>query len=1134
MSSNDSPPPAPQEAAIAAAIAALEARRDLLGSGVVDTALRALREQQAQRDAQRESSREAMREAPAAAGEQQLRQVSVLFADVVDSTAFSQRLDPEEVHQVMDGALARLSALVRAHEGQVLQYAGDSLLAAFGTPHAREDDAERALLAGLAILAEGRVLARGVSQRYGHEGFALRVGVHTGPVLLGGGVDGEHTIRGHTVNIAARMEQSAPPGALRISHDTWRHVRGLFDVQTQPPLQVKGQAEPMLTYLVERVRPRSERRVLRGVDGIDETPMVNRLQELAALQSAYQQVRGGGPSALTSLLLVGEAGIGKSRLGSEFRRRLASQVPASAWLEAHAGERDSGQPYGLLREVFMRWLGILDSDTLPLARRKWLDGMAPLLRSEGDAAVLGHLMGLDFSEHAELRGLIGDARQLRDRGFFHAAQALRAMAPPGEPLLLLLDDLQWADEGTLDFIEQLQAAHGDMRLLLIGLTRPTLYERRPGWQRALPSARRVDMLPLDGDCSNALANALLRRLPEVPPALRALITQGAEGNPFFMEELVNMLIDQGVIVPGAQGWQLLAERLQGLALPSTLTGVLQARLDALPGDELHLLQLAAVVGPVFWDDALRALGVVALGALHALVERELVVAREGSSLEGRREFAFRHHSLQQVAYERLLKRFKRPAHAQVALWLAAQPGAAPELVAEHFERGGELTLALDHWQHAAEAAHGRYALAEALQHAERALALVPAHADARRWALLYLKVRVLDHLGAHEALAGALDQLQAVADASGQKTWQVHVLERRGRYHYESGDALAALQSAEQAIALAGETADGGDGADAECTVSAHALRVFALGRLGRHAEARAAAAQALARARAAGLVRTEAAVLNEIGNYLIDEGDFGAAIEHLNQALLLHRRAADKLNEGGTLANLAFAAMTLGDYATAQQQFNQARALCAAIGQRRNEGVIHVNLGLVLLNLGQAAAAQAHARQALALLRASGSRWGEAAALRVAGQAGLALGEGAAAEQLLHDSREVFDQLKLPHLAIEAMAALAAAALVRGELVQAQAEVEGILARLAAGAGLEGTDEPLRILLVCWQVLHAAGDARASAQLAAAWQELSLRAERIGDAQRRQDFLQAVPFHRQIVEAWQRAQPSATGALTS
>ena len=1050
----------------------------------------------------------------------------MVFTDIVGSTTLSQHLDPEDINLVMDGALQSLAAIVGAHQGAVLQYAGDSMLAVFGAGIAREDDPERAVRAGLAILAEGRAQAALVQQRHGHTGFNLRVGIHTGAVLLGGGVDGEHSIRGMAVNIAARMEQAAPPGALRISHDTWRHVRGLFEVEEQLPLLIKGRADPMLTYLVQGVAFGVRHQALRGVEGA-MAPMIGREAELALLQEAWRGLADASTQPLVAVTVVAEAGMGKSRLMAEFHRWVAQQGGRLLWLEAHASESGSGRPYGLLRELFAGLANILDSDAAPLARTKWLAGLAPLLPQPADAAVLGHLLGIDFSAEAEVRALLGDARQLRDRAFFHATQALQRMAEDATTVLLMFDDLHWADDGTLDFIDHLLRSDTGPAPLLVGVTRPTLYERRPGWGESWPRHHRADLPALGAEQSGVLADTLLRKLATVPASLRDLLTEHAEGNPFFIEELVNMLIDEGAIVAtAADRWTLVPERLHGLAVPTTLTGVLQARLDTLPAAELRTLQLAAVVGHVFWDDALRALDLPAADALPTLLARELVVEHATSSLAGKREFSFRHHTLHQVSYERVLKRTRRPAHARVAQWLAAQPGPAHlDQIAEHFEQGGELAQALEYWQRAAESARSRYALAPALSHSARALALLPADDVARRWDLTYLRARVLDYAFPSD-LAPALDELERLTAVLGDPARRARTLERRSRQHLDNGDTALALASAEQAMALA-------DGIDEECMVLAQAQRFMNLGRLGRYVEARAAAPVALARARAADMPPTEAMILNEIGNYAVDVGDFEAAIEHLEQALALHRRVGNRVNESGTLANLGFVAMTLGDYASAQQLFMQALSLSAAIGQRKNEGIIRINLALILVNLGQPAAAQGHAQQALALLRAAADRWGEGAALRVAGQAAQALGDGAAAAALLAASRELFDQLGLPHLAIEAMALLATAALARGDRAEALAQVQAILQRQAAGAGLEGTDEPLRIRLACWQVLDATADARADTLLETAWQELNSRAARIGDARRREVFLAGVSFHREIARAWQTRHPGkpATGS---
>ena len=258
--------------ALSKAIAALEAQRPVLGSAIVDAALAPLLAQQ----------QATHRTAPP-----RRRQVSVLFLDVVGSTALSQTIDPEDLLDIMDSALQSFSARVAERGGKVLQYAGDSLLAAFGAETAREDDAERAVLAGLDLLAEARLQAERIERTHGQSGFQVRVGIHTGHVLLGGGVDDEGTIRGFTVNIAARLEQTAPPGSLRISQETWRHVRGVFDFEAQPPLQVKGQDEPLRTWLVLRAKPRAFRVATRGIEGT-ETPLVGRDAELAQLVAAFE------------------------------------------------------------------------------------------------------------------------------------------------------------------------------------------------------------------------------------------------------------------------------------------------------------------------------------------------------------------------------------------------------------------------------------------------------------------------------------------------------------------------------------------------------------------------------------------------------------------------------------------------------------------------------------------------------------------------------------------------------------------------------------------------------------------------------------------------------------------------------
>ena len=669
---------------IEATIAALEAQRALLGDAVLESALAPLRRELA------------ARRAGASVPQQQLKQVSVLFVDVVGSTAMGQKLQPEDIHAVMDGALERFTAVVRANRGRVLQYTGDGMLAAFGADASHEDDAESAILAGLGIIEEARHQAPRVQLEHGIPDFNVRAGINTGTVLLGGGVDAEGSIRGAVVNVAARMEQSAPVGGLRISHDTCRHVRGAFELAEQAPISVKGVDTPVRSYLVQGVAPRALRARARGVDGV-HTPLVGRDDELGSLRAAFGRVV--DTQMMQAVTVVGDAGLGKSRLLGEFQNELAADPAAHCLLLGQAHPRSALQPYGLLRDLITRHLQIAEGDSAGAARSKFVEGMAPLFQPEGDgpAHVLGHLIGLDFSTSEHVGPILSDAQQIRARGFDALSLFLRRLAASrGAAVLLVLDDLHWADAGSLDCVRHLLQGNRDMPLLLLMLTRPDLIERHDGWAEGDSLHRRLDLVPLDKQNSNELAQALLRRIVDVPVALRAMITGGAEGNPFYMEELVKMLIDDGVIVADASDWRVLPDKLLSARVPPTLTGVLQVRLDALRPQDRTALQQAAVIGHVFSDQALAAIDPVAAQALPALLRKQLIVQHDTPAVDGTREYAFQHNLLHQVAYDGVLKGPKRRGHQKIgAYWsvraeVSSPQGVAPAtcraLVEAHFHR----------------------------------------------------------------------------------------------------------------------------------------------------------------------------------------------------------------------------------------------------------------------------------------------------------------------------------------------------------------------------------------------------------------------------------------------------------------
>ena len=1110
-----------------AAISGLEAQRGLLGDALVDAALGPLRGKLAALQAQVQAEPQA----------QSLKQVSILFLDIVGSTMLSQYLDPEETSAVMDGTLSRCTAIVDKHGGRVLQYAGDNLLAVFGATEAREDDAERAVHCGLALLAEGRLLGLEVERAHGRSGFAVRVGLHTGGVLLGGGVDAEGSIRGVAVNIAARMEQSAPAGALRISHDTYRHVRGVFDVEPQPPIEVKGVEEPIVTYLVQCAKPRAFRVATRGIEGV-ETRMIGRDAELELLQDAFKTLF--VERKLAAVTVVAEAGMGKSRLLYEFQNWAEARPERFKNFQGRANPQTQSQPYGLLRDILAWRLQIADTDSMATARRKIEEGIAPLFEADdgadlaqAHAHLLGHMIGLDFADSLHIQGIKDDPRQIRNRGFHVAAQMLRRVAAQdGRPIVLQLDDLHWADDGSLDFLNYLAQVNRDVPMLVISLTRPTLFERRREWTDAEGIHQRVDLQPLGKGFSRELARELLKKLPDVPVALRELITGGADGNPFYMEELVKMLVDQGAIEIGPERWTLQPDKLLAMHVPQTLTGVLQARLDGLPGAERLALQQASVIGLVFWDQALAALDPRGPESLPSLVQRELALPRQDTDQDGVREYAFKHQILHQVTYDTLLKRTRQELHAKAAQWLAGLSGARASdflgATAEHYEKAADPANACEFFTRAAAHASDRFAHEAALGYVERALALFDAAPAAAQpelhWRLLDVRERTLDLQGKRAEQRADIEALEALADRLDDDRRRAEVAHRRSHVAFRTADYRSQESTARRAMALAERAGDD------ELRLRSQQLLANALARLGDVGAAKALARDGLAAARERGLRRVEGLFLNTLSIVAERLGDVVGFLELVQQKLLIDRELGDRRGEALSLSNSGDGWLNVGDLVQARYCSEQALRLIRAIRDRVFEPAALINLSKLALRQGDDALALAHAQAALDIAVAVQARNQEAIARWQLGNAELALGRHAAAWAAFERAHAV----ALPigdAKQYEATAGLARVALARGDVAAAMHALQGLLAHLANGGSLQGTEQPRLIQLTCYLVLAAAGDPRAEQMLASAHAALQAVEATISDPVLRHGYLNNLSEHRKIVLAWAALQERALQA---
>jgi ABC-type oligopeptide transport system substrate-binding subunit/class 3 adenylate cyclase len=689
------------------------------------------------------------------------RTVTILFSDVKGSTAMAEDLDPEDVLDIMSGALDVLIEPVYRYEGTLARVTGDAILAFFGAPIAHEDDPERACRAALEITTEARRYTERLEKERGITGFNVRVGIHTGPMVfgeVGSDLRVEYTAMGDAINLAAHMEQNAPPGGILISHDTYRHVRGVFDVLPQEPISVEGRKQPVQTYLVQRAKPRVFRKPMRGVEGI-ETRMIGREAELSRLQEAFYTAM--EDRELQMFTITGEAGVGKSRLLHEFDV-WAEALPERYYLfKGRTLQEMQHLPYSLIRDLFAFRFQIDDTDPLPVVREKLEQGTSAALGDGEDSQMhahfIGHLVGFEFGQSSHLESVLDDPKQIHDRALSYLADYFMALAAQ-LPVLILLEDLHWADHSSLDALNHLALALTDQPLMIVSAARPALLERRPHWSEGQPFHRTLPLEPLTKRNTRRLLEEILQRVDRVPDTLSEPVVAGAEGNPFFVEEVVKMLLEDGVIVKGEDKWRVDPSRLIDVRVPSTLRGVLQARLDRLPVLHRTILQQASVVGGLFWDLAVVRISQSAvegfeeaeiLNTLSALRGTEMVFQRETSAFAQAQEYVFKHAVLREVTYESLLESLRSIYHGLAADWLMEQGGErAGEyngLIADHLELAGRTTEATDYLLQAGDRARRLYAHQEAIHAYQRALALLKERGENERAARTWMKLGLTYH-----------------------------------------------------------------------------------------------------------------------------------------------------------------------------------------------------------------------------------------------------------------------------------------------------------------------------------------------------------------------------------------------------
>jgi class 3 adenylate cyclase/tetratricopeptide (TPR) repeat protein len=824
--------------------------------------------------------------------------VTILFADLVGSTARAEHQDPEDVRATLSAYYGRLRNELERHGGTVEKFIGDAVMAVFGAPVAHEDDPERAVRAALAIrdaLAESDV--------------DVRIAVHTGEALVSRGAKvaaGEAMVAGDVVNTAARLQTAAPVNGVLVGETTYRATAHTIEYDAASPVRAKGKSEPLPAWVAIGAKSRF------GVDVEREpgTELVGREDEVALLSAAFARVRREREPQLVTL--VGVPGIGKSRLVGELLAEVDALPDLITWRQGRCLPYGEGVSFWALSEMAKAQAGILETDSAQAAESKLAETVASLV-TEADEVdwVLDHMRPL-----VGLSGAAGTDDR-RSEAFTAWRRFFEGLAEQ-RPTVLFIEDLHWADDGLLDFVDHLADWVRGVPLLVVATARPELLERRPGWGGGKANAATVSLRPLSDVATARLLGLLLAQVVLDADTQRDLVAR-AGGNPLYAEEFVRMLRDG---------------RLASEHLPETVQGIIAARLDALSAEEKVLLQDAAILGKVFWSGALAAIGGVPRPTveerLHALERKEFIRGERRSSVAGEGEYAFRHVLVRDVAYAQIPRAGRAEKHRLAAEWIdslgADRAEDRAEMLAHHFvaaldfaRASGQETAGLEQqarlaFRDAGERALALSAVTTALQFFTRALDLWPT--DDPDWPALVLRHAQADlsirQGGAYPLLTPALERMLASGDVETAAEAEA-VLAEADWFAGRSDSTFARLEHARRLIADRPPSV-------AKTKTYAETSRFLMLA--SRTAEAVEVGRETLALARELGLRELQAHALNNIGTARAGAGDLGGMAD-LEEAFAI----ADAINSPEAiraLGNRASLTADLGDLSRAHELYEQ------------------------------------------------------------------------------------------------------------------------------------------------------------------------------------------------------------------
>jgi predicted ATPase/class 3 adenylate cyclase len=621
----------------------------------------------------------ALAEGPPLAGEER-KVVSVLFVDLVGFTASSEQADPEDVRERLRTYHARVKEEIERFGGTVEKFIGDAVMAVFGAPVAHEDDPERALNAALRVIAAIHEL----NETQPELELSVRAAINTGEAVVTLGsrpAEGEAMVAGDVVNAAARLQQHAPVNGVVVGDMTHRATRDLFEYEPLEPVTVKGKAEPVHLWHARAAR----RRFGVDVEPVARTPLIGRDDDLALLQTTFARTLRESSAQLVTI--VGEPGVGTTRLTAEFRRWVDDQPEIVFWRQGRSLPYGEGITFWALGEMVKAQAGILESDSPDDARVKVAIAVGEVTADANDQEWLKNSL-------APLVGAAEGGATATPESAFAAWQHFLEGVAAQRPLIAVFEDLHWADEQLLAFVDHLVDWSTGVPLLVLCTARPELYERSSGWGGGKRNSNTISLSPLGPENTARLLAALMQRAV-LPAATQTRLIDHAGGNPLYAEEFVRMLGDQGLLTSEGD----LADG--DIPVPDNVQSLIAARLDTLPPERKALLHDAAVVGKVFWSGVVAAMSETdeasVRAGLHELTRKELVRAIRESSVQDQAEYAFWHALVRDVAYSQIPRRQRAAKHVAAAEWIERMAGDRAtdhaELLAHHYEQALDLARA---------------------------------------------------------------------------------------------------------------------------------------------------------------------------------------------------------------------------------------------------------------------------------------------------------------------------------------------------------------------------------------------------------------------------------------------------------